>query len=79
MKLLQQNLHNVVERSCDFKSKILGLFFKKNKTMVNYDIVCLCTSIPIDRCLDFITGLLQNDRILFSICLLSISLIIKSS
>lgn len=51
---------------------------ENDETVVSYDVVSLCTSIPIDRCLNFINGLLENDHTLSNRFLLSISLIMKS-
>ncbi|CAH8563202.1 hypothetical protein MS3_00000140 [Schistosoma haematobium] len=46
--------------------------------MVNNDVVALCTSIPIDKCIDFVNDLLENENTLSSRCPLSISSIMKS-
>ncbi|CAH8541541.1 unnamed protein product [Schistosoma intercalatum] len=46
--------------------------------MVNNDVVALCTSIPIDKCINFVNDLLENGNTLSSRCSVNISSIMKS-
>lgn len=71
------NSINVEKDSYEFKSNILKLSIKKNEKMTGCYVASLYTSIPIDRYLDFVDDLLENDNILFSRRLSSIGSIMK--